>query len=118
MDEQTTGIISTPTSKHYYFNHYSINSDGNCFFVGHASNSEGTTTMTALQRLMNEAAELEKQLEAAKRQGEEQKARIKNFDPKVARMLKDDFEGMECEELIVYNDTLVEMHRMIKGHNN
>ncbi|RCV05116.1 hypothetical protein SETIT_1G056600v2 [Setaria italica] len=86
--------------------------------TGHASNSKGTTTMTALQRLMKEEAELKKQLEAAKHQGEEQKTRIKNFDPKLARMLNGDFEGIGYEELKVYDDNLVEIQHEIDGHVN
>ncbi|CAL5023626.1 unnamed protein product [Urochloa decumbens] len=86
--------------------------------TGHPSNSIGTATMTAQQRLMREEAELKKQIEAEERRGEEQKARIENFDQKLAHMLNGDFEGIGYEELKIYFDKLVEIQREIKDRNN
>ncbi|CAL5059852.1 unnamed protein product [Urochloa decumbens] len=86
--------------------------------TGHPSNSTGTATMTALQRLMMEEAELKKQIEAEERRGEELKARIENFDQKLARMLNGDFEGIGYEELKIYHDKLVEIHSEVNDHNN
>jgi hypothetical protein len=123
MDKQNTGndlIIVSSTSKHYYFNHYSIsiNSDNDCFFAGDARNSKGTVTMTVLQHFMEEEAELKKQIEATKLQGEELKAREKNIDPKLVRVMNGDFEGIGLEELKKFHDMLVEIKSMIDDQLN
>ena len=113
-------MILSSTSKHYYFNHYSIsiNSDNECFFAGDARNSKGTVTMTVLQHFVERDAELKKQIEATKLRGEELKAREKNFDPKLVPIMTGDFEGKGLEELEKYRDMLVEMKSMIDDQLN
>jgi len=102
-------MILSSTSKHYYFNHYSIfiNSDNECFFAGDARNSKGTVTMIILQHFMKKEAELK-----------ELKAREKNFDPKLVPIMTGDFEGKGLKELEKYRDMLVEMKSMIDDQLN
>jgi len=112
-------MILSSTSKHYYFNHYSIsiNSDNECFFAGDARNSKGTVTMTVLQHFVERDAELKKQIEATKLRGEELKAREKNIDPKLVRVVNGDFEviGLELKK---YHDMLVEIKSMVDDQLN
>ncbi|CAD6244458.1 unnamed protein product [Miscanthus lutarioriparius] len=60
--------------------------------TGDARNSKGTVTMTVLQHFVERDAELKKQIEATKLRGEELKAREKNIDPKLVRVVNGDFE--------------------------
>ena len=123
MDKQNTGndlIIVSSTSKHYYFNHYSIsiNSDNECFFAGDARNSKGTVMMTVLHHFVEKDAELKKQIEATKLRGEKLKAREKNIDPKLVRLMNGNFEGIGLEELKKYHDMLVEIKSMVDDQLN
>ncbi|KAF8727644.1 hypothetical protein HU200_018872 [Digitaria exilis] len=86
--------------------------------TGHASNSKVTAMIMMIQKFMREEAKLKKQIEAANRRGEEQKAKVKNFDPKLAPMMNCAFEGRGCEELESYHDQLVEMQRMVADLQN
>ncbi|KAG0532097.1 hypothetical protein BDA96_04G078700 [Sorghum bicolor] len=91
--------------------------------TGHARNSKSTVTMTVLQHflfistvlqpLMEEEAELKKQIEATKLRGEELKAQEKNIDPIFLRVMNGDFEGIGLEELKKCHAMLVEMKSMI-----
>ncbi|XP_021316192.1 uncharacterized protein LOC110435131 isoform X1 [Sorghum bicolor] len=98
MDKQNTGMILSSTSD--------------------ASNSKGTVMMAVLQHFMKKEAKLKKQIEASKLRGEELKAREKNFDPKLVRMMNGDFEGIGLEELKNYHDKLVEIQSMIRDQLN